>query len=293
MKRLLLLSAVALTGMGANLNAQSVTYDFNTTPTFFATLQDPNGIYNQSANFDLVSKTGALSNFDGATFDSSMIIDLEEGDVFAADQTNLNNTFIGCTGNPSRVTWMYGLGCTSLEEYQQKAADGKLDYQAATEADFVPTKHALAFLRNASTASRANTFVQFPAVQGPLTLSVWAGHAGGSYVAGGLKFIITPIINGTAGEPIEVVKADATAKRFYRFDYTISSADKVAVRITNNGNEYYLYHVMITPSGSDAITTVFDDKEDANAPAYNVLGVRVGKDYKGIVIKNGKKLIQK
>ena len=32
---------------------------------------------------------------------------------------------------------------------------------------------------------------------------------------------------------------------------------------------------------------------DANAPVYNLAGMRVGKDYKGIVIQNGRKFIQK
>ena len=31
----------------------------------------------------------------------------------------------------------------------------------------------------------------------------------------------------------------------------------------------------------------------ANAPMYNLAGVRVNKDYKGIVIQNGRKFIQK
>ena len=295
MKKALLFAAFALaTAMGSTVKAQeSVVYDFNNTPVFFADLQNPEGIYNQTANFDIVSKTGTFSNFDGSTFAPELIFDFVEGDVFSADKTNLDNTFLGCTGNPSRVTWMYGLGCLSLDEYKQKVADGNLNYQAATEADFVATKHALAFLRNASTASRANTYIQFPAVQGPFKLSIWAGHAGGSYVAGGLKFKITQIVNGVEGEAQDVVKEDAEAKRFYRLDYNISSTEKVAIRLTNAGNEYYLYHVMMTPTNSSAITTVATDADDANAPAYNVLGVRVGSDYKGIVIKNGKKLIQK
>lgn len=32
---------------------------------------------------------------------------------------------------------------------------------------------------------------------------------------------------------------------------------------------------------------------NSDAPAYNLMGVKVGEDYKGIVIKNGKKVIMK
>lgn len=44
------------------------------------------------------------------------------------------------------------------------------------------------------------------------------------------------------------------------------------------------------PTGIDNITT---DAADANAPAYNLAGQKVGKEYKGVVIKAGKKFIQK
>lgn len=43
---------------------------------------------------------------------------------------------------------------------------------------------------------------------------------------------------------------------------------------------------------SDGIDNIFADDE-ADAPAYNVFGQRVGDDYKGVVIRGGKKFIQK
>ena len=44
------------------------------------------------------------------------------------------------------------------------------------------------------------------------------------------------------------------------------------------------------PTGINSITT---EAADANAPAYNLAGQKVGKKYKGVVIKAGKKFIQK
>lgn len=44
------------------------------------------------------------------------------------------------------------------------------------------------------------------------------------------------------------------------------------------------------PTGINSITT---DATDANAPAFNLAGQKVGKEYKGVVIKAGKKFIQK
>ena len=44
------------------------------------------------------------------------------------------------------------------------------------------------------------------------------------------------------------------------------------------------------PTGINSITT---EAANANAPAYNLAGQKVGKEYKGVVIKAGKKFIQK
>ena len=49
--------------------------------------------------------------------------------------------------------------------------------------------------------------------------------------------------------------------------------------------------VNVTSSTPLAIQSVVSD--EAEAPAYNVMGQPVGADYRGIVIKNGKKLMRK
>ena len=41
------------------------------------------------------------------------------------------------------------------------------------------------------------------------------------------------------------------------------------------------------------ITNITTEAADANAPAYNLAGQKVGKEYKGVVIKAGKKFVQK
>ena len=45
-------------------------------------------------------------------------------------------------------------------------------------------------------------------------------------------------------------------------------------------------------SAETGISTIITD-EDNNAPAYNLMGVPVGNDYRGIVIINGRKVIRK
>ena len=69
------------------------------------------------------------------------------------------------------------------------------------------------------------------------------------------------------------------AKGFYDFYFTLSLS----------GNKIYISYTPTTP------TEVIDANSalDANAPIYNLLGVQVDSNYKGVVIQHGKKFIQK
>ena len=46
------------------------------------------------------------------------------------------------------------------------------------------------------------------------------------------------------------------------------------------------------PDAIKNVTTVVE-RNDANAPIFNLAGQRVGNDYKGVVIQNGKKYLNK
>ena len=77
------------------------------------------------------------------------------------------------------------------------------------------------------------------------------------------------------GNQIKELTADGSIKAFRAY-------------IASNGQEARLFSVdgIIT-----AINTIKDEIQPDNTPAYNISGQRVSKDYKGIVIKNGKKAI--
>ena len=49
--------------------------------------------------------------------------------------------------------------------------------------------------------------------------------------------------------------------------------------------------VGINPAAIDAAAT--DADSDINAPAYNMQGVKVNSNYKGLVIRNGKKFLKR
>lgn len=60
--------------------------------------------------------------------------------------------------------------------------------------------------------------------------------------------------------------------------------------IFKNVQEVIPIEAISTTTGINNITT---DATLENAPAYNLAGQQVGKEYKGVVIKAGKKFIQK
>ena len=77
------------------------------------------------------------------------------------------------------------------------------------------------------------------------------------------------------GNQIKKLTADGSIKAFRAY-------------FASNGQEARLFSVdgIIT-----AINTIKDEIQPDNTPAYNISGQRVSKNYKGIVIKNGKKAI--
>ncbi len=318
MKKSLILSAALLAALGAN--AEVFTYDFNNTPLYCkAIFAEAGTIVDEateleglgfSSNYDFIDKTGMAKNTCGSMFNvknasgtweavKNRCIDLvdgqtytlsgEDGDFTAIDMTH---PFIGWNQDgvgPARTLLMKGWGGSH--------AVGT-DYGAATEADQVESTHAIAFNRNANTGARTGTYIQFPAISNPTKLTIWIGHAGGKYIDKGLYAEVTPVVNGVVGETISVQgPADATAKRYYKQEVTLPAlTGNVAFRIGCGGSELGLYHVVMEGSaaGESGIEDIIaNPAEDENAPIYNVLGIQVDENYKGIVIKNGKKYIQK
>jgi hypothetical protein len=77
------------------------------------------------------------------------------------------------------------------------------------------------------------------------------------------------------------------------------------VNVNNYAINAFRCYVTLPGAGARSLSIVFDDsettgiadvrgqKEDVRSDIFNLSGQRVGKDYKGVVIKNGRKMIQK
>jgi hypothetical protein len=82
---------------------------------------------------------------------------------------------------------------------------------------------------------------------------------------------------------------ESSGKNTYHFQNWSGSSKKVVLNV----KKAYLRKVIVTTTTSAGIETVRTIELNAKAPIYNLAGQRVGKDYKGVVIQNGKKFIKK
>ena len=70
--------------------------------------------------------------------------------------------------------------------------------------------------------------------------------------------------------------------------------DKNSVEFKTPGHQVRVKKITVTLKNKPAgIKEVNNGTVNENAPIYNLAGQRVGKDYKGVVIQNGKKFIKK
>ena len=101
-------------------------------------------------------------------------------------------------------------------------------------------------------------------------------------------------VNGVAYTE-ETAKIMASFKDYENPDVSAYELGKVAsFTFTNTGEQPFAVLVVEYEAGSaDGIADINADVNDANAPAYNLAGQRVNANAKGLVIKNGKKYVNK
>lgn len=96
---------------------------------------------------------------------------------------------------------------------------------------------------------------------------------------------------GTEGNDAYVVGAGNQASWVY---LTFNAVADETYYIFNKNTQIGFGGIEFTPAGQSGISNIIADETlNPDAPMYNVLGQRVNKEYKGIVIQNGKKFINK
>ena len=114
---------------------------------------------------------------------------------------------------------------------------------------------------------------------------------------------VKPAEDADAYQPMKL-NEDYTIS-FANPDYSINTGKQVFGHVSfdveagktylmfNPKNQLGIYGFQFTPSGSTNIETVKTKVWNADAPIYNLSGQKVDKSYKGIVIQNGRKFVNK
>lgn len=98
----------------------------------------------------------------------------------------------------------------------------------------------------------------------------------------------------TAGQGL---KEDGTTIQYYFINWTDADGQEIGTTeeytIENITVPTKIYAVFSDTKPSSGINDIIVDNQEADGPAYDVFGRRVTSEYKGIVIRNGKKYIQR
>ena len=113
---------------------------------------------------------------------------------------------------------------------------------------------------------------------------------------GSLSYYISD--DGTTGNELQVYGGLSFENQKFTSVEDIKVGDVVVVygKLKKFGTTYELdkNNILISLNGkTTGITNITADEAAKNAPVYNLAGQKVTKAYKGVVIKNGKKMIQK
>lgn len=98
-----------------------------------------------------------------------------------------------------------------------------------------------------------------------------------------IKALVPDWTNATPGATYKATITYSNC-RYQLWDTDINGYDMYPVEITPSTTV-----TVVIPGGENSIYEVNTDRS-ANSPTYNLMGIRVGKEYKGIVIQNGKKV---
>lgn len=76
----------------------------------------------------------------------------------------------------------------------------------------------------------------------------------------------------------------------YKFKNWAGEAEEVVLKVAKNTQFRSIVVTYVDPAGIETVETI---SVNENAPMYNLAGQLVNKNFKGVVIQNGKKFINK
>lgn len=127
-------------------------------------------------------------------------------------------------------------------------------------------------------------------VSGYVNGANWTDVADDSPLKGYPAFQENIATKGTEGNDAYIVAGGNQAAWVY---LTFNAVADETYYIFNKSSQIGFGGFEFTPAGQSAIANIISDEANEDAPIYNVYGQRVTKEYKGILIQNGKKFINR
>lgn len=149
-------------------------------------------------------------------------------------------------------------------------------------------------LEAAANSNYTGMIFELPAGRGTITLETQTFGTIAVAVQVGTN---TPQTITAATQTEKAVSYDVSVRTYvYVYTTTTSSAAKATRATTTPSNGAKIYSVKVKKTGEATGIKAIENGQstiDNSAPMYNLAGQRVGSDYKGIVIQNGKKYVKK
>lgn len=179
-----------------------------------------------------------------------------------------------------------------IDDFSLTTTDGGIDGTVAPPADITNTPETAYTVAKAKELIDAGKGLATPVyVKGKVSRA--SKELNEKY--GSLSYYISD--DGTTNNELQVYGGlSFKGEKFTSVD-DIKVGDEVVVygqlKMYNETYEIDKNNILISKNGATGINKVVTDVDSANAPVYNLSGQRVGKNAKGVLIKNGKKYVVK
>lgn len=240
-----------------------------------------------------ISVNGSIDGKDGYKYGSYAVLSATEWKLVENEFTLEAPTTINLlVMNPKTNKSGYTATDAIIDDFSLTTTDGGIDGTVAPPADITNTPETAYTVAKAKELIDAGKGLATPVyVKGKVSRA--SKELNEKY--GSLSYYISD--DGTTNNELQVYGGlSFKGEKFTSVD-DIKVGDEVVVygqlKKYNKTYEIDKNNTLISKNGATGINKVVTDVDSADAPVYNLAGQRVGKNAKGVLIKNGKKYVVK
>ena len=240
-----------------------------------------------------ISVNGSIDGKDGYKYGSYAVLSATEWKLVENEFTlEVPTTINLVVMNPKTNDKGYTATDAIIDDFSLTTTDGGIDGTVAPPADITNTPETAYTVAKAKELIDAGKGLATPVyVKGKVSRA--SKELNEKY--GSLSYYISD--DGTTNNELQVYGGlSFKGEKFTSVD-DIKVGDEVVVygqlKKYNKTYEIDKNNTLISKNGATGINKVVTDVDSADAPVYNLAGQRVGKNAKGVLIKNGKKYVVK